>query len=145
MYVLPAYLLLALISGTFARSTFAQSSVSEEAAVLKAEESFRQAKLQNNTEQLEKILANEYIGVNQYGLRRNKSEFIERFRTFKVSSLTPPASEVRLSGDAAIVFGSQTEVNPRGSEKLAFTRVYVKRAGVWRLLSSAQFFPLNPQ
>ncbi len=143
MYRLLAFPLLVLSGAYCAQSALAQSPTSDDATVLKAEEAFRQGKLRNDTNALDKILADEYVGVNQYGLLRNKTEFIERFRSFKVSSLTPPASEVRLAGDAAIVTGSQTEVNPRGSEKLSFVRIYVKRAGSWRLLSSTQFFPLN--
>ena len=118
-------------------------SPAEEAEVLKVEDAFRLAKLQNDTAALSEIVADEYSGVNQYGHRRDKAEVIELFRTFKISSLTRAEADVRIAGDVAIVVGSQTEVNPAGKERLMFTRVYVRRDGRWRLLSSTQLIPFN--
>ncbi len=115
----------------------------EESEVLKVEDAFRRAKLENDTEALRQIVADEYAGMNQYGARRNKAEVIELFRTFKLSSLTRAEADVRIAGDVAIVMGSQTEVNPAGKEKLEFTRVYIKRDGRWRLLASTQLIPFN--
>lgn len=50
-----------------------------------------------------------------------------------------------MAGDLAIVTGSMTEVNPAGEEKLFYVRVYIKRAGRWQLLSSAQLMPPGPK
>jgi hypothetical protein len=118
-------------------------SSTEEVEVLKVEDAFRLAKLQNDIEALRQILADEYTGVNQYGARRDKTEAVELFRTFKLSSLTRAEADVRLAGGVAIVTGTQTEVNPAGKEKLVFTRVYVRRGVRWQLLSSTQLIPFN--
>jgi uncharacterized protein DUF4440 len=118
-------------------------SSTEEAEVLKVEDAFRLAKLQNDIEALRRILADEYTGVNQYGARRDKAEVIELFRAFKLSSLTRAEADVRFAGGIAIVIGAQTEVNPAGREKLVFTRVYVKRGVGWQLLSSTQLISFN--
>ena len=115
-----------------------------EADVLKAEEAFRLAKLNNDVEALKQILADEYYGINQYGADRDKSALLDLFRQFKLSSLVQPTPTARVSGDFAIVSGQMTEVNPAGQEKLLFVRVYVRRAQRWQLLSSAQFIPANP-
>jgi hypothetical protein len=126
--------------------TFAQVEpppFSQGAEVLKVEDAFRVAKLQNNIEALSQILADEYVGVNQYGSRRNKAEVLELFRDFKVSTLSRAEADVHLAGDIAIVVGSQREVNPAGKEQLIFTRVYIKRGGRWQLLSSTQLIPFN--
>ncbi|MDQ6707848.1 MAG: DUF2059 domain-containing protein [Acidobacteriota bacterium] len=113
------------------------------AEVLQVEDAFRLAKLGNDTAALGRILADDYIGMNQYGARRDKSEVIDLFSAFKLSVLTPAQAKVRLSGDIAVVDGSQTERNPAGEEHLLFMRVYVKRDGRWQLLSSAQVIPSN--
>jgi hypothetical protein len=115
-----------------------------EADVLKAEEAFRLAKLNNDVVALKQILADEYYGINQYGAERDKSALLDLFQQFKLSSLMQPTPTVRVSGDFAIVSGQMTEVNPAGQEKLIFVRVYVRRAQRWQLLSSAQFIPTNP-
>lgn len=115
-----------------------------ETDVLKAEEVFRLAKLNNDVEGLKQILADEYYGVNQYGAERDKAALIDLFRQFKLSSLMQPTPTAHVTGDFAIVSGHMTEVNPVGQEKLLFIRVYVRRAQRWQLLSSAQFVPTNP-
>jgi ketosteroid isomerase-like protein len=116
-----------------------------EAEVLKAEEEFRLAKLNADVTALQQILADDYYGTNQYGASRDKAALMDLFRQgFRLSSLKQPKPEARIAGDLAIVTGSMTEVNPGGEEKLRFVRVYVKRAGRWQLLSSAQLIPVNP-
>ena len=119
-------------------------SFSQEAEVLKVEDAFRIAKLENNVEALRQILADDYTGVNQYGVRRDKAEVLTLFRSFKLSSLSRSEADVTLAGDVAIVIGSQREVNSAGTEQLIFTRVYIKRAGRWQLLSSTQLVPFIP-
>src|SRR5579864_2226157 len=132
--------LVAFVLASLGRSVFGQSvrpTSEAEADVLKVEEAYRLAKLQNDTQALGRILADDYVGTNQYGVRRNKSQVIEIFRTFKLS-LTPAKALVQVSSDIAVVSGSQTERNPLGEEQLLFMRVYIKRDGRWQLLSSTQ-------
>ena len=112
--------------------------------VLKVEAAFRAAKLKKDVTALNLILADEYFGMNQYGAQRDKAALIELFSSFHLSSLTVGKTEVRVAGDIAIVTGSQTEENPAGKEEHFFTRIYVKRDGRWRLLSSTQLVPFKP-
>jgi hypothetical protein len=114
-----------------------------EAVVLEAEDSFRIAKLKNDVKALDQIVAPEYIGVNQYGVIRNKAEVIELFRAFKLAALTPVDAAVRISGDTAGVTGRFTERNEAREEKLMFTRVWQRRAGRWVLISSTQMIPFE--
>jgi hypothetical protein len=44
---------------------------------------------------------------------------------------------IRVSDNAAVVNGSQTEVNDSGTDRMLFTRVYI--GGQQRLLASSQF------
>jgi hypothetical protein len=46
---------------------------------------------------------------------------------------------IRVSGDAAVVNGTQTEVNDSGTDRMLFTRVYIRSGGLWHLLASSQF------
>jgi hypothetical protein len=110
-----------------------QGAISE---VLQADEAYRFAKLTQNINTLNLILAPEFNETNQNGHSRNKVESIELWRTFAISSLTTDSSEVRVNGDTAMVIGKQTE---NGSERMLFTRVYEKRPSGWLLLASMQY------
>ena len=71
---------------------------------------------------------------------RDKAEMIELWRTFSISSLTTDSHRVRFAGDTAMVTGTQTE---DGTERMLFTRVYVKGPTGWQLLSSMQYLDPN--
>jgi limonene-1,2-epoxide hydrolase len=109
--------------------------------VMKADEAFRLAKLNRDTKALDRILADGYYGTNQNGTSRDKAEMIELWRTFSISSLTTDSHRVRFAGDTAMVTGTQTE---DGTERMLFTRVYVKGPTGWQLLSSMQYLDPSP-
>ena len=113
--------------------------------VLKTEEEFRQAKLKNDTRALERLVADEYYGVNQWGAKRDKAQLIELFSSFQTEVLVPTDVTVRLAGDHAIVDGTMTESSGGGSRfTYLFLRVFVRRGDAWKLLSSVQFIPGTP-
>lgn len=107
-----------------------------EGIVVRLDEEYRIAKLKNDINALNRILADSFYEMNQNGNGRNKSETLDLWRSFKVSSLTTDSYEVRVSGDTAIVNGTQTA---NGRERMLFTRVYIKGQSDWQLLSSIQF------
>jgi hypothetical protein len=53
--------------------------------------------------------------------------------------LTTDQADVRVVGNTAVVSGRQTERNPTGTDRMLFTRVYVKAGDKWQLLESMQF------
>ena len=130
-FLLAAFTLLA-INQSFAQDT-------EEAAVLKVDEEYRLAKLKNDTSTMDRIFADGFHQMNQNGNGRNKMETIELWKTFRISSLTTDSSHIEITGNTAVVRGTQTEVNGTGTDLMLFTRVYVNADGRWRLLSSTQF------
>ena len=87
------------------------------------------------------IVADDYCGINQYGAKRDKAQLIELWTSFPIRSLTTESAEVRITGDTALVTGTQTEVNGMGTEHMAYMRVYVKSAGPWKLLAAMQSIP----
>jgi hypothetical protein len=113
-----------------------------EAAVLAAEAAISQAKIHNDVATLNRLVADDYLGYNQWGVRRDKKDLLALFRTFETTGLVPSKVSVRVSGDVAIVDGSMNESN---AWKFLFLRTYVKRDGRWQLLSSVQTFPVNPE
>ena len=64
---------------------------------------------------------------------------IDLWRTFRIQLLGTDSSTVRVAGNTAVVTGSDTEVNASGTDRMLFTRVYIRGGNEWRLLASSQF------
>src|ERR1700736_1896955 len=114
-----------------------QDHSADQNAVLKVDEAFRRAKQENDTATLRRIMANNYVGTNQFGDTRNKAELLELFTSLSLKSVTSKPSLVRITGDVAVVTGSQSEVNGNGFDRMLFMRVFVRNreAGEWQLLA----------
>ena len=111
----------------------------DQASVISVDEEYRIAKMSNNTATLSRILDADFYETNQNGNTRNYTETIDLWKTFRISSLTTDSFDVRVTGDTAVVKGTQTEMRGPFVEPMLFTRVYVRAANGWRLLSSMQF------
>jgi hypothetical protein len=110
----------------------------DQAAVIKADEDYRVAKMTNDLDALRRVLSPDFYETNQNGNTRNYAETIDLWKTFRVTSLITESFDVRVTGDTAVMKGTQTEVRGGFVEPLLFTRVYVRSANGWRLLSSMQ-------
>ena len=110
------------------------------AEVLKAETAFSDAKIHNDVAALDRMLADEYIGINQWGVHRDKKSALELFQSFGTTALVQSHVTVRVNGDVATIEGMMDESQ---QWKFLFMRTYVKRQGRWLLLSSVHAFPLN--
>jgi hypothetical protein len=107
----------------------------EEQAVRLVDEAYRVAKRVNDTDALDRLLHPIFIETNQYGTSRDKTKSIDLWRTFKIGSLTTDTSDVRVSGDTAVVTGTQTE----DAVQMLFMRTYVRTDARWQLATSMQF------
>jgi len=114
--------------------TAKQTANTEEQEILKLEETFRLAKLQNDVRSLDAILESGFIETNQNGNTRDKGEFKELFTSFMIGTLTIDKADVLVKANTAIVRGLQTE----NGDRMRFTRVYVKQQGLWKLLACEQ-------
>jgi uncharacterized protein DUF4440 len=115
-------------------------SLAEQSRLLARDEQWRQAKLANDLPLMAEVLSDDFFETNQNGNSRNKAQMLDLWSTFRIASLTTGSATIRLSGEAATISGQQTEVNATGTDRMLFTRVYVKdKNGNWRLLSSTQF------
>jgi hypothetical protein len=107
--------------------------------VMRVEEQFRLAKLHRDTGALAAILAEDFHEINQNGNSRNKAQTIDLWNSFEIDSLTTESAETKITGDTAVVRGSQTEHNGMGVDHMLYMRVYVRRDGRWQLLAAIQF------
>ncbi len=106
--------------------------------VMKVDELYRVAKLNRDTATLSRILAENFLETNQNGNSRNKVQTIELWTSFQIDSLTTESADVRVTGDTAVVTGSQTEHNG-GVDRMLFMRVYVRSSYGWQLAASMQY------
>jgi len=113
----------------------------DETAVVRVDEDYRLAKLRNDVDALQRLLADDFYEMNQNGHGRNKTQTIELWQTFRITSLTTDEGEVRVTGDTAVMSGRQTEVNGSGTDRMRFMRTFIRRHDQrdWQLLSSIQF------
>jgi Domain of unknown function (DUF4440) len=107
--------------------------------VMKVDEQFRLAKLNRDTSALGLILAETFHETNQNGNGRNKAQTIELWASFPIESLTTDSADVKITGDTAVVTGSQTEHNGSGVDRMLYMRVYVRDGSRWQLLAAMQF------
>lgn len=130
----------------FSRSASDQSAsggrmtFNAQAAVLRVDEQFRLAKLDNDVRAMADLLSDDFFETNQNGNSRDKTEALDLWTTFKITSLVTERATIRLAGDQATMTGEQTEVNGSGTDRMLFTRIYVRSgANDWKLLSCTQF------
>jgi hypothetical protein len=107
--------------------------------IMNVEEQYRLAKLNRDTRALGLILAENFYETNQNGNSRNKAQTIELWTSFAIYSLTTDSADVKITGDTAVVTGSQTEHNATGVDRMLYMRVYIRAGSTWQLLSSMQF------
>ena len=106
--------------------------------VMQVDEQFRLAKLNRDTRVLGFILADNFYETNQNGNSRNKAQTIELWTSFPIDSLTTDSADVKITGNTAVVTGSQTERNA-GVDHMLYMRVYVRAGSTWQLLAAMQF------
>src|SRR5690349_23975984 len=115
-----------------------QSSV--EQAIRKLDGERIQAQIHADRTALDRIYADDFIGVGPSGTVRTKPQVISDFTSgeLKFQSITTDEVQVRIYGNTAVETGSYTmngqdrgKAVPRDNR---FTRVWVKQQGHWRLV-----------
>ncbi len=105
------------------------------------ESQWRTALMQNDVGTINKLLADDYLGINPNGTLETKADALalRRSGTMKISSIDPDNQKVRVYGDTAVVT-SQVELQGHDGERdisgrYHYTRVYSRRSGEWKVVS----------
>jgi len=102
---------------------------------------WRQAVLDNNATAMERLLADDYVGISANGTIETKSQVIAQRKaaTVRVTQFDMNDLKVRIYGDTAVV---TSLVDLRGangerdiSGRYRYTRVYNRRLGQWKIVS----------
>ncbi len=111
-----------------------KNELQEKKIILQTEEEYRKAKVDNNVQKMDAILAEDYKGINQYGVTTNKSQAKANWVSRK-ATLTLDTLSVTLESDSsATVKGLQTEDNV----PMHFEHGFIKRDGKWLIVSVVQ-------
>lgn len=100
------------------------------------------AELQRDVPMLERLLADEYLGVDPAGDLLDRRHVLETYTEGRVvlKKLESDELVVRLFGDTGVIVGRShiSGVTPEGrfQGEFRFTDVYLRREGEWQLVSS---------
>ena len=131
----------AIASGQEQGETRDQSRVVAQ-AIRKLDNERIQAQIHADAAALERIYADDFIGVGPSGTVRTKAQVISDFTSgdLRFQSITTDDVQVRVYGNAAVETGGSTmdgqdkgKTVPRDTR---FTRVWIKQQGRWRLVAN---------
>jgi ketosteroid isomerase-like protein len=102
---------------------------------------WRQAQLSNNVSEVDRLLADDYLGISANGILETKADELSRRRSgsLHITQLDLSDIKVRIYGDTAVVTSKADLVGKNGdrdiSGRFRYTRVYSNRMGQWRIVS----------
>ena len=105
------------------------------------EAQWRTAMVQNDVAAIDRLLADDYLGINPNGTLETKADALAQHRsgTMKVSSIEPDNLKVRVYGDTAVVTSRVDVQGMDGDRDISgryhYTRVYSRRGGEWKIVS----------
>jgi ketosteroid isomerase-like protein len=105
------------------------------------EADWRQAQLSNNVNMVDRLLADDYLGISSNGTLETKADELARRRSgsLHITHLDLSDIKVRIYGDTAVVTSKADLVGKSGdrdiSGRFRYTRVYSNRDGQWRIVS----------
>ena len=102
---------------------------------------WRQAQLNNDVGLMDRLLAEDYIGISANGTIETKAEALalRRAGTLHITTLDLNDLKVRIYGDTAVVTSRAYVTGTNGSSNISgqyrYTRVYNRRFGQWKIVS----------
>lgn len=102
---------------------------------------WRDAVVGNNVNQMDRLLADDYIGISANGTVETKTQALAQRRagTVRIQSLDISDLKVRIYGDTAVVTSKAALTGVNGQSDISgnyrYTRVYNKRLGHWKIVS----------
>jgi ketosteroid isomerase-like protein len=110
--------------------------------IRKADRERIQAQVHADAVALDRIYADDFIGVGPSGTVRTKKDVLADFASgsLKFQSITTDEVRIRVYGDTAVETGLSTmkgqDADKVVPEENRFTRVWIKQGGRWRLVAN---------
>ena len=111
-------------------------------------QAWAKAELNADTDFLDRLLTDDFIGIGPLGFLLNKMQWLMRHRSgdLRFTSFTWDEVQTRLYGDTAIVIGRQSQIaTHKGDDataQLRMTQIYVRGDGDWKL-AGVQMSPIQ--
>ena len=124
------------------KKAFASETTPVEQTLMQMERDWNQATLTKDFKTLNRIMADDWTGIDFKGVTTTKSESIAELKAgeSKNESVELGDMTVRVYGNSAVVIGSDTEKSryqgKDSSGKYAWMDVFVKRNGRWQAVAS---------
>jgi len=105
------------------------------------EQEWQQAIVTNNVGEMDRLLADDYVGISSNGTIENKQqELAQRSAgTVRISRMDITDTRVRVYGDTAVVTSQAQLEGTNGTSDISgryrYTRVYARRLGKWKIVS----------
>jgi ketosteroid isomerase-like protein len=102
---------------------------------------WRQAQLTNDISVVDRLLADDYLGISANGTLETKADELAKRRSgsLHITQFDLSDIKVRIYGDTAVVTSKAELVGKSGDRDISgryrYTRVYSNRAGQWRIVS----------
>ncbi|MGC2162633.1 MAG: nuclear transport factor 2 family protein [Silvibacterium sp.] len=137
--MLAAALCLVLANPAWAMPRHESHAVHKEIEALEME--WRNAEVSNNVSEMDRLLADDYIGISANGTVETKAQALAQRKagTVRIQNLNMNDLKIRVYGDTAVVTSQATLVGSNGQSDISgnyrYTRVYNKRLGKWKIVS----------
>jgi ketosteroid isomerase-like protein len=105
------------------------------------ESQWLKAVMQNDVATANRLLADDYLGINPDGTLETKADALaqQRSGTLKITRIEPENVKVRVYGDTAVVTSRVQVEGHNGDHDVSgqyhYTRVYSRRSGEWKIVS----------
>jgi len=109
-----------------------------------AESDWAESTVTNDDKLLERILADDYIGVELDGHHQTKGDAIREYRTQRSEFVSNHLNqvEVRFYGDAAVAQGDESwKMRDGTTGKFVWTDTWIRSKGTWRVVASEDLIP----
>jgi ketosteroid isomerase-like protein len=105
------------------------------------EQQWQQATVSNNIGEMNRLLADDYVGISSNGMVENKQQALAQRSagTVRITRLELTDTRVRVYGDTAVVTSQAQLEGTNGTSDISgqyrYTRVYNRRLGQWKIVS----------
>src|ERR1051325_7470261 len=138
--MISSFLLLGAVSAHAQSQSQSERAVIEE--IRKVDRERIQAQVNADAAALDRIYADDFVGIGPSGTRRTKKDVLDDFTSgsLKFQSITTDDVLIRVYGNAAVETGLSTmrgqDAGKVVPEENRFTRVWIKQRGQWRLVAN---------
>ena len=133
-----------LLVASLAQVQSADDHASDRAYIRQAESDWAESVVPNDVSVLERILADDFVGVDIDGTHYSKADAIKDYRIHPSEFVFNHLNEVeiRFYGDTALAQGNESWKKKDGTPgKFVWTDTWIRRGGKWQIVAAEDLVP----